>query len=46
MPLPIAPGLTPSFAPPLMNQAVVRPAPQRYSIQTMPPGGGPKARVL
>jgi hypothetical protein len=33
-PLPVAPGLTPDFAPPLMNQVVVPPGAQRYSIAT------------
>jgi hypothetical protein len=34
MPLPVAPGLTPTFKPPLMNQVVVPPGSQRYSIST------------
>jgi hypothetical protein len=34
MPLPVAPGPTPNFAPPLMNQVVVPPGAQRYSIST------------
>jgi hypothetical protein len=34
MPLPVAPGLTPTFAPPIMNQVVVPPGAQRYSIVT------------
>ena len=36
IPLPPTPGLTPTFAPPIMNQAVVQPGLQRYSIPVMP----------
>lgn len=46
MPLPEEHVRTPSFAPPYMIQPVVRPGQHRYSIGAMPPGGGPKSRVL
>lgn len=45
-PVPTPRTRTPSFAPPAMIQPVVRPGMHRYSIGAMPPGGGPKARVL
>ena len=34
MPLPVPPGLTPTFSPPIMNQGVVQPGLQRYSVST------------
>ena len=34
MPLPVAAGRTPTFKPPLMNQVVVPPGAQRYSVST------------
>ena len=36
IPIPPAPTLTPSFAPPSMIPLVVQPGPQRYSIPVMP----------